>query len=298
MFIYTLGTHPVLEKQIIKKTGFEPGSFFEKTFRNGEYYLKIDQDVRGKKVVVFSVITQPQEQIMKILFLLNAIKSNKASKIVLVLPYYPYSRQDRVREAGEPISAGLMAGLFASAGADRIITIDIHNPQGLGKYKKKVKNIKPFDMLSASINQAIDSSWVLGAPDKGAEKRVRELAKVLNVKKIAYLRKERPQPGKARVTGITGDPVSGEKVLLVDDMIDSGNTIIEAANFIRNRGAKVISVVCTHGIFSQGAWLRLNQSVIKNVYCTDTMPIDSKSSGKLIIIPSADLLARSIKKNV
>jgi len=298
MYLYTLGTHPDLEKQVMLKTGLKPGSFQDKVFKNGEYFVKVDQDVSGKKVAILSVIIDPCEEIFRLLFLLNALKSNKASRVSLVLPYYPYSRQDRVSHPGEPISAELIAAITAAAGADRIISVDIHNPRGLGKYKRKLQNIKPYEIMASALEKTIDSSWVLVAPDKGAEKRVRELARVLKIKKTAYLKKERPRPGEAKITDISGDQVNAEKTLIVDDMIDSGGTLIEAANFIRQRGAKMISAVCTHGIFSNDALKRINRSVIKNVYCSDTLPIIKKDSGKLIIIPINSLVAKAIKKNV
>lgn len=296
MILYALGTHPKLEHEIIKKTQAETGSFKEKVFNNGEYHLKINQDVKGKKAVIFAVINEPKEQVMKILFLINALKSNKASKIILVLPYYPYSRQDRVNEPGEPISAELMSGIYTGAGANKIITLDIHNRRGLGKFKKYVVNIDTSDLICEKVKKAIDSSWIVVAPDHGAKKRAGVAAKYLKIKKIAYLKKTRPKPGEAKILEISGDSVKCEKAVIIDDMIDTGGTLIKAANFLRERGAKQVMAACTHGIFSQNALKNINQSVIMKVFATDSLPIDQPASGKLVSIGCADLLAKAIKK--
>ncbi|NIP33268.1 ribose-phosphate pyrophosphokinase [Candidatus Saccharibacteria bacterium] len=296
MILYTLETHSILEKEIIKKTQAESGSFFEKVFNNGEYYVKLNQEVKGKKAVIFSVVTEPKDQVMKILFLINALKSNKATKIILVIPYYPYSRQDRVHEPGEPISAELMAGLFHGAGANKIVTLDIHNRRGLGKFKKYLLNIDTTELISENLKKAIDSSWVVVAPDAGAKKRASSVAKHLKIKKVAFLKKTRPKPGQAKILEISGDSVKDEKVIIIDDMIDTGGTLIKAANFLRERGAKQVMAACTHGIFSQNALKNINQSVIMKVFATDSLPINQSGSGKLVNVGCGDLLAKTIKK--
>jgi ribose-phosphate pyrophosphokinase len=298
MIVYTLGTHPNLEKEIIQKIQAEAGSFTEKLFNNGEYCLKLGQDVKGKKAVVLAIITNPKEQAAKVQFLLNALKSNKASKIILVMPYFPYSRQDRVHEAGQPISCELMASLYTAAGASKIITLDIHRRAGLGKSKKAVKNIDTTELISEAIKKHIDSSWVLVAPDFGAKKRVNSVTKDLKIKNIAYLKKTRPRPGEAKILEISGDSVKDKKVMIIDDMIDTASTLIKASNFLREAGAKQVMASATHAIFSSDAIKKINQSVIMKVFCSNSLPLGRAGSGKLVVFPCADTLVKAIIKHV
>jgi len=298
MIIYTLKNHPEMEKRITQYLGADEGGFDEGVFKNGEYYLKLRDAVAGKKAVVLAVIKNCQDDIFKLLFLLNALKSNRASKVILMAPYFPYSRQDRVNEPGEPVSVELIASILSAAGADRIIALDIHNYKGLGKAKKFVKNILCWDLMADFIARQIDSSWVVVAPDKGAKKRADYFAKSLKIKEVAYLKKIRPEPGRAEIKELVGADVREKKALIVDDMIDTGGTLIAAANFLKERGARQISAAATHGLFSDNALEKINLSIIKTVYITDTMPIDSRASGKLEIVEISGLIQDTLKKYV
>jgi len=298
MIFYTFKNHPELEKRVAQYLGGDEGSFDDKVFKNGEYYLKINDNAGGKKIIVLAILKDFQDEIFKLLFLLNALKSNKASKVVLMMPYFPYSRQDRVNEPGEAISVELMANLFSSAGADKIFTIDIHNHKGLGKAKKHVKNILDWDLMVGMILRKIDSSWVIVAPDKGAKKRVDYFAKALKINEVAYLKKHRPEAGKTEIKELVGASVRDKKVIIVDDMIDTGGTLIAAANFLRDQGARQISAAATHGLFSDGALEKINLSILKSVYVTDTLPIDSHASGKLEVIEINELIQEALKKYV
>lgn len=298
MYIYSLNNHPRLEQEVIKKSGLRPGSFEERVFNNGEYYLRINEDVKGRKAVVLAVVTDPQGDIFKINFLLNALKSNKASKVILILTYYPYSRQDRVDKPGEPVSSELMAGQYVVSGADKIITFDIHNPRAIGHYRRYFKNIELYDLIADKVSPHIDSSWVAVAPDKGAVKRVGSIAKILKIKKTAHLKKMRPEPGKAKILEIIGAPIKDEKVLIIDDMIDTAGTLVKAAEFIRGLGAKQIIAAATHGIFSRDAIKRINLSGIKKVIITDSLPQEGRASGKLDIVDISGEIEKAIKKYV
>lgn len=298
MYFYSLNTNPNLEKAVQNFLKLTPGQVEEKVFNNGEYYVRLKQEVKKKKVVVMASITDLETQIFRLLFLANALKSNGAAKITLVLPYFPYSRQDRVTRSGEPVSSELMASLYPTSGFSKVLTIDIHNLKGLGKWKKYVKNLDSCEAVSQALKNHIDSSWNIVAPDFGAKKRADRLAKALKIKNIAYLTKERPEPGKARILTIGGAPVSNKKVLIIDDMIDTGGTLIKAANFLHEKGAKQVMAACTHGIFSSDAIKRINESVIKKVFVCDSLPLDQKNSGKLEIISCANLIAQALKKYV
>jgi len=295
MIFFSFKTHPELEKAVMKKIDAKAGDFIDKTFANGEYYLKLKNEVKGKRAIILAAITEPREQLMKLLFLINALKSNKASRVIICLPYFPYSRQDRVTEPGEPISAELVLNLIIAAGANKIITLDIHNRRGLGKQRKYLKNIETAELVAEHVKKSLDTSWVVAAPDFGAKDRVNEIAKLLKIKSVAYLKKTRPQPGEAKILDIEGSPVKDKKVIIIDDMIDTGGTLIEAANFLRARGARQVMAACTHGIFSRDALKNINQSVIMKVWATDSLPL-STSSGKLSVVSCAETLARAIMK--
>ncbi|MDD4995476.1 MAG: ribose-phosphate diphosphokinase [Patescibacteria group bacterium] len=295
--IFSLGTHPQLEKKIFKLLNFEIGQFEDRVFGNHEYYARIKSDVKNKICILLAVITEPVGEFMKLLVIVNAFKSNGAKKIAVVMPYFIYSRQDRVDKPGAPVTRDLAANLLASAGADRIITVDLHNPSGLGIIKKII-NLSPLGSMPPAVKNYVDSSWTIAAPDHGAVKRARDLAAVLKIKKIIELTKARPRPGEARIVGITGAPAKDQKILIVDDMIDSGGTLIQAANFLKERGAMQIAAVCTHGIFSGAAADSINRSVIKKVFASESLPQCPKCSGKISYYPIDSLIAQGIKKHV
>lgn len=295
--IFSLGTHSQFEKKIFKSLNFEIGQFEDRVFSNGEYYARLKSDVADKICVMLAVITEPVGELMKLLVIINALKANGAKKIVIVMPYFIYSRQDRVDKPGAPVTRDLVANLLASAGADRIITVDLHNPSGAG-IMKKIINLSPLGSMSPAIKNYVDSSWTIAAPDRGAIKRARDLAAALKIKKIIELTKARPRPGEARIVGIAGAPAKDQKILIIDDMIDSGGTLIQAANFLKERGAMLIAAACTHGIFSGAAADTINRSVLKKVFASESLPQCPKCSGKISYYPIDSLIAQGIKKYV
>ncbi len=270
------------------------------TFADGEKRIIIPENLRKRDVFIIQPTCPPVDSnIMELLLMIDAARRSSASEITAVIPYFGYSRQDRKDRPRVPVSAALVAGLIEYAGADRIVTIDIHSEQEVGFSKI------PWDVLYASYNllQVLKKEFkgenlVVVSPDKGGVPKATFFAELLDADGIAIVFKERDvyRENVSETLDMMGD-VKGKDVLLVDDMIDTAGTIVGAANLLKKRGAKSISVAATHGIFSPPAMERIDKSSLDKVFITDSVPLKKEilNSSKVRVVSVSPLLAEAIK---
>lgn len=264
------------------------------TFSDGEIGVNVFESVRGADVfVVQSTGTPVNENLMELLILIDSMKRASAGRINAVIPYYGYARQDRKAKSRDPITAKLVANLLTTAGADRVITMDLHSNQIQGFFDI------PLDHLSGSglitdyyLSKGLDNLVVV-SPDVGSVKRSRKLARNLNCS-FAIIDKERPKPNETAVMNVIGD-VKGKNCILIDDMIDTAGTITTGANALIDLGANSVYAACSHGVFSGPAIQRIQDSAIKELLTLDTIDIPmEKRIDKIKILPTGTLFGRAI----
>ncbi|GGR37008.1 ribose-phosphate diphosphokinase [Agromyces mediolanus] len=289
--------HPELAEQIARELGAELVPTDARTFANGEIYARYDESVRGSDAFVIQSHTSPiNEWLMEQLIMVDALKRASAKRITVVAPFYPYARQDKKGRGREPISARLVADLFKTAGADRIMSIDLHAAQIQGFFDGPVDHLFAMPVLLEEFKNSLDpATLTVVSPDMG---RVR-VADIWSDKlgaplAIIHKRRDPLVPNQVSVHEIVGD-VEGRVCLLVDDLIDTGRTIVKAAEALKANGAIGVVVAATHAVFSNPAVEILQSDFIDRVVVTDTLPIPAeKHWDRLTILPIAPLLARAI----
>jgi ribose-phosphate pyrophosphokinase len=289
--------YPELAERVAAELGAELVPTDARTFANGELYARFDESVRGCDAFVIQSHTHPiNEWLMEQLIMVDALKRASAKRITVVAPFYPYSRQDKKGRGREPISARLVADLFKAAGADRIMSVDLHAPQIQGFFDGPVDHLFAMPVLLDHFKRTINrDDLTVVSPDMG---RVR-VADVWSDKlgaplAIIHKRRDPSVPNEASVHGIVGE-VKDRWCVLVDDMIDTGGTISKAAQALKDNGAKGVTIACTHAIFSGRAIEHLSQDFIDQVVVTDTLPLPpEKRFDKLTVLSIAPLLAQAI----
>jgi len=264
-------------------------------FADGEIKIKIEENVRGIDVFVVQPTHPPANNILELLLMIDALKRASAERITAVIPYYGYARQDRKDEPRVPISAKLIADLIVTAGASRVLAVDLHAEQIQGYFNIPVDHLYATPVLIDYFQKRDLDNIVVVAPDTGRANRARGFAKRLSDNiPIAVIDKRRPSPNVAEVATIIGD-VEGKDVLIFDDIIDTGNTLIVAANALKQRGAKNIIACATHGVFSKNASSKLEQSNISEITVTDTIQLaPAKKNSKITVLSVAELLAEAM----
>lgn len=267
-------------------------------FADGEKKVRIPENLRRREVFIIQPTCPPVDSnLMELLLILDAARRSSASEITVVIPYFGYSRQDRKDRSRVPISAALVAGLIEYAGADRILTLDIHSEQEPGFTKIPWDNLYSSYSFLPEIKKLFPDNLIVASPDKGGVLKATFYADLLSADGIAIVYKERDvqKINQSEALDMIG-VVKGKDVLLVDDMIDTGGTIVGAASLLRSKGAKSIIVVATHGLFSKDALEKINNSAIDIVYVTDTVPLNEKvvSNSKIKVVTVAPLLAEAI----
>lgn len=267
-------------------------------FSDGEKRIIIPENLRKRDVFIIQSTCPPVDaNIMELLLIIDAAKRSSANEVSTVIPYFGYSRQDRKDRPRVPISASLVAGLIEYAGADRIVTVDIHSEQEPGFIKI------PWDVLYGSyaflpeFKKEFSNNLVVASPDKGGVPKATFFADLLNADGVAIVYKERDvmKTNESRVLDMIGN-VAGKDVLIVDDMIDTAGTICDAAKLLREKGAKSISVAATHGLFSGSAPQKIKEANMDKIFITDTVPIRKEmlENPKVIVVSVAKLLAEAI----
>ncbi len=263
-------------------------------FKDGETGIKIEENVRGKDVFMIQSTCPPvNENIMELLIALDAIKRASPRRVTAVLPYYGYARQDRKDRPRVPITAKLIANLLVSTGVDRLLTMDLHTPQIQGFFDIPVDHLFAAPVMVKYLQERKMNKTVVVAPDVGGVKTARAFAKRLNGK-LAIVDKRRLSPDQIETVHLIGD-VKGCDAVIVDDLISTGSTIIEAAQILLEHEALSVCATCTHPVLSSEAVERLNQSPIKEIVVTDTIPT-TNLPGKFTTLTVSDLLAEAIKR--
>ena len=267
-------------------------------FADGEIYIEINENIRGNSIFIIQSVSSPaNDNLMELLLCIDALKRSSAKNITAVIPYFGYARQDRKVVPRTSISAKLVSNLITNAGADRVVTVDLHAGQIQGFFDIPVDNLFATPIFSKHIKKKIKSKNIICvAPDVGGVERARALGKKLDVG-LAIVDKRRPSPGKSQVMNVIGN-VKNKICILTDDIIDSGGTIVNAADALVKRGAKEVHVYATHGVFSGDAVKKIKNSKIKNLVITDS--IDSSDKLKKVrnieVLSISILLAEAIKR--
>jgi len=269
-----------------------------KKFSDGEIYIEINENIRGNSIFIIQGISSPaNDNLMELLLCIDALKRSSAKNITAVIPYFGYARQDRKVVPRTSISAKLVSNLITKAGADRVVTVDLHAGQIQGFFDIPVDNLFATPIFSRHIKRKIKSkNLICVAPDVGGVERARALGRKLDIG-LAIIDKRRPAPGKSQVMNVIGN-VKGKTCIIVDDIIDSGGTIINAAEALIKRGAKEVHVYITHGVLSGEAVEKIRKSKIKNLVVTDTIDNSNKvkKSRNIEILSISNLLAEAMKR--
>lgn len=266
--IFTGNAHPELAQEIVDYLDISLGKAKVSKFKDGEIRLEINESVRGNNVFIVQPTCYPvNENLMELLIMIDAIRRASAKSITAVIPYYGYARQERKQKPREPISAKLVANLLTAAGADRMVTIDLHTSSIQGFFDIPVDHMPAAPLLADYYLKKNMENIVVVSPDIGGVTRARNIAARLNCG-LAIIDKRRPEPNQAEIMGIIGD-VKGKNVIMVDDMIDTAGTITNGANFLYEQaGAKEVYACCTHAVFTPPAVERIENSAIKEMLIT------------------------------
>jgi ribose-phosphate pyrophosphokinase len=298
LILFTGNSNPELAGAVARDLGVQLGAAEVRTFSDGEVLVEIAENVRGGDVFVLQSISTPgNDNLMQLLLMLDALKRASAKRITAVMPYYGYARQDRKVSPRVPISAKLIADLVTTAGASRVLTMDLHAGQIQGFFNIPVDNLYATPVLLPYIREQVAGDDVtVVSPDAGGVERARAVAKRLDAG-LAIIDKRRPGPNEVAEMRIIGD-VAGCAAILVDDIVDTAGTIVTAAAALREAGAKKVIGCCTHGVLSGQAIERLKSSAIEELVVTDTIPLRPQAarSGKVTVRSVAHLLAEAIRR--
>lgn len=296
--IFTGTANPELAMEIVQYLQQPLGEATVGRFRDGEINLKIKETVRGYEVFIIQPTCAPADSnLMELLVMIDTCRRASAKSISAVIPYYGYARQDRKLMSRDPIVAKLVANLLTAAGADRVLTMDLHAGQIQGFFDIPVDNLKALPILAGYFQDKglMGDGLVVVSPDVGGVTRARELAQRLQAG-LAIIDKRRPRPNVAKVMHVIGD-VRGKKAILVDDLIDTGGTLVGAAEALLDAGAEEVYACATHAVFSDPASERLQASVLKEVVVTNTIPLPVyKRAPKVKILSIAPLFAEAIRR--
>jgi ribose-phosphate pyrophosphokinase len=295
--IFTGNANPQLAQELCQKMGIPLGNALVGCFSDGEINVQIVDNVRGMDVFVVQPTSSPgNRHLMELLIMIDALKRASAMRITAVLPYYGYSRQDRKVQPRVPITSKLVADLITTAGANRVLTVDLHAGQIQGFFNIPVDNLFAAPVLLDYIRSKTFKNLAVVSPDAGGVERARAFAKRLGAS-LAIIDKRRDKPNEAQVMNIIGD-VKGHDCLLLDDMVDTAGTLAEGAGALKANGAGNIYAACTHAVLSGPAIQRLNDSPLSELIATNTIALDNKQKEckKLKVLSVAPLLAEAITR--
>lgn len=287
-----------LAKEIARIAGVPLGDAEVTKFSDGEIAVNINETVRGADIfLVQSTCAPVNDNLMEMLILIDAFKRASAGRVTAVIPYYGYARQDRKAKARDPITAKLVANLLTKAGADRVLSMDLHASQIQGYFDIPVDHLLGAPILAKHFQEMgmVDDDVVVVSPDLGSVTRARNFADKLHAS-IAIIDKRRPRANVCEVMNIIGD-IKGKKVILIDDMIDTAGTITNGANALIDLGAKEVYACCTHAVLSGPAIERIEKSAIKQLVMLDTIPLPpEKQLDKIKVLSVAPIFAEAIKR--
>ena len=292
--VLSLNSNPKLAQDIAAHIGTTLGKCTVSKFSDGEVQINIEESVRGCDVYVIQSTCAPVNQhIMELLIMIDALKRASAKSINIVMPYYGYARQDRKARSREPIAAKLVADLIETAGANRVITLDLHAPQIQGFFDIPIDHLQGVPILSDYFEAKELEDVIIVSPDHGGVTRARKMSDRLKAP-IGIIDKRRPRPNVAEIMNIIGN-IEGKTAILIDDIIDTAGTITLAANALIENGAKEVYACCTHPVLSGPAIERINNSQIKELVITNSIPLpEEKHSDKITALSVAPLIGEAI----
>ena len=281
-----------LGEEISRKLRIKLGNCTIKTFSDGEIWVKYNENIRGCDVFIVQSTIPPSDNLMELLIMIDAAKRASATRVTAVIPYFGYARQDRKDQPRVSITAKLIANLITKAGADRVITMDLHASQIQGFFDIPVDHLYGSAVFMKKFRKLKIPNLAVASPDVGGIKMARAYAKRLHAELI-LIDKRRPRPNVAEVMNIIGE-AKGKNILIIDDLIDTGGTFVQAVNALKKKGAMEIYGACTHAVFSGESLKKINQSDLKKLYVSDTLPL-THMSPKIEVVSVAPIFAESIK---
>jgi ribose-phosphate pyrophosphokinase len=301
LMLFSGRANPQLANDIAEKLGVDLGPVDLKTFSNGEVYCRYDESIRGADVfIVQPTCGNPRtgvtanDSLMELLFMIDAAVGASAHRVIAVTPWFGYSRQDKKSAPREPISARLVARMIEAAGADRVLTMDLHAGQIQGFFQKPVDHMTSLFMLTQYFTDLGLEDLVVVAPDAGRVKLNKKFASKIGAE-LAILDKERPAQQVAEIGYVIGD-VKGKTAVIVDDIIDTAGTISAAVKTVKEEGAARVYVAATHAILSGNAFENLSNAGLEEIVVTDTIPVPADRPANLRVLPCAELLTDSIRR--
>ena len=291
--IFSGRSNPALSRAIAEAYGTELGEVTIKEFSDGELYVKFEQSIRGEDIFIIQSTPPPGDNIMELLLMLDAAKRASVKRVMAVIPYFGYARQDRKDQPRVSIGSKLMANLLVQAGADRVLTMDLHAAQIQGFFDIPLDHLYASRAFIEHFKSNPIENLVVVAPDVGSLKTSRAYSKKLGTS-LAFIDKRRPKANESEVMNIIGD-VEGKNVLIVDDLIDTAGTLTNAASAMKERGALNITAICTHPILSGPAYQRIEDSPIDEVLVTDTVSL-RQPSDKIKVLSVANIFAEAIQR--
>jgi len=293
--IFAGNSNPALANKICEYLNLSQGNAQVKTFSDGEIQIEIDENVRSKDVFVIQSTCAPvNDNLVELLLMIDALKRSSAGRITAVIPYFGYARQDKKVAPRVPISAKLVADMVTVAGANRVITMDLHAGQIQGFFGIPVDNIFAAPLLIEYIRNSFNNNLAIVSPDAGGVERARAYAKRLNAD-LAIIDKRRSAPNEAKAMAVIGD-VKGKVVVILDDMVDTAGTLTEAVHALKAEGASEIHACCAHAVLSGPAIERITESEMKSMVVTDTIPLtqNAVACGKVVVISISELVGEAI----
>jgi len=290
--IFTGRATQYLAEKIAKKYGQELGKVSTSVFNDGEFQPSFDETIRGNTVFLVQSTFAPAENLMELLLMIDAAKRASAKKVVAVIPYFGFARQDRKDKPRVSIGAKLMTNLLVAAGVDRIVTMDLHSDQIQGFVDLPMDHLYASSIFIPYLQKLNLPNLVIGSPDTGGAKRAAAYAKFLNTDLVICF-KQRKKAGVIESMQVIGD-VEGKDMILVDDIIDSGGTISKAAELMMEQGASSVRAVCTHAVFSGNAQKILENSSLQEIIVSDTLPV--KASAKISVLSTSGIFADVIDR--
>ncbi len=298
MVVFTGNANPALAAVVVRRLGIPLGKAVVDRFSDGEVMVEIMEHVRGKDVFLMQSTCAPSnDNLMELLVMIDAIRRSSAGRITAVIPYFGYARQDRrPRTARVAISAKLVASMITAAGANKVVVMDLHADQIQGFFDIPTDNIYAAPVLLGDIWKHEYENLLVVSPDVGGVVRARAMAKQLETE-LAIIDKRRPRPNEAKIMHIIGD-VKDRSCILMDDMVDTGNTLCEAAAALKENGARRVAAYCTHPVLSGKAIEILNKSVLDELVVTDTIPLseEAQACDRIRQLSIAELLAEALRR--
>ncbi|MBQ3587637.1 MAG: ribose-phosphate pyrophosphokinase [Oscillospiraceae bacterium] len=294
--VFAANSNKPLAEKIARQLGLPLSKCEVGTFSDGEITVSIGETVRGSDVfIIQSTCTPVNNNLMELLIMIDAMKRASAGRITAVIPYFGYARQDRKSKSRDPISAKLVADIITAAGADRVLTMDLHAAQIQGFFNIPLDHLEGMPILSQYIERKNLKDLVIVSPDLGSVNRARKIANRLDVP-IAIIDKRRPKPNVSEIMNIIGD-IKDKNLLIIDDIIDTAGTLCNAANALKERGAKSVRACATHGILSGPAVERIRASALEELILLDTIPLsEEKKLDKIKVESVAPIFAQAIQR--